>query len=100
MSASVLILVILALSLIGYWLGRSRALAQEQSTRTGRLQALPQYYGYFEDNDPTGRMMALVNYNADLAEYWEWSGRGFFPVDPTTEAYKLGVNYIIYAMSH
>src|SRR5687768_14192420 len=47
MSASVLILVILALSLIGYWLGRSRALAQEQSSNTGRLQALPQYYGYY-----------------------------------------------------
>src|SRR5687768_9632873 len=47
MSASVLILVILALSLIGYWLGRSRALAQEQSSNTGRLQALPQYHGYY-----------------------------------------------------
>jgi len=47
MSASVLILVILALSLIGYWLGRSRALAQEQSSTTGRLQALPQYHGYY-----------------------------------------------------
>jgi len=47
MSVSALILVILALSLIGYWLGRSRALAQEQSARTGRLQALPQYYGYY-----------------------------------------------------
>jgi phosphate transport system permease protein len=47
MSASVLILVILALSLIGYWVGRSRALAQEQSSSTGRLQALPQYHGYY-----------------------------------------------------
>ena len=47
MSASVLILAILALSLIGYWLGRSRALAQEQDPATGRLQALPQYYGYY-----------------------------------------------------
>ena len=47
-----------------------------------------------------GRMLALVNYNADLAEYWEWSGQGFFPVDPTTEAYKLGVNYIVYALTH
>jgi phosphate transport system permease protein len=47
MSAPVLILVILALSLVGYWLGRRRALAQEQDSRTGRLQALPQYYGYY-----------------------------------------------------
>jgi hypothetical protein len=54
----------------------------------------------FEDNDPDKRMLALVNYNADLAEYWEWSGQGFFPVDPTTDAYKLGVNYIIYGLTH
>ena len=47
MTATVSILVILALSLIGYWLGRSRALAQEQSSSAGRLQALPQYYGCY-----------------------------------------------------
>jgi hypothetical protein len=64
------------------------------------VNVTPKYFGMFEDNDPDGRMMALVNYNSDLAEYWEWSGQGFFPVDPTTEAYKLGVNYIIYALTH
>ena len=64
------------------------------------VRVTPKYFGMFEDNDPSKRMMALVNYNSDLAEYWEWSGRGFFPVDPTTEAYKLGVNYIIYALTH
>jgi hypothetical protein len=64
------------------------------------VRVTPRYYGVFEDNDPRKRMLALVNYNSDLAEYWEWSGRGFFPVDPTTDAYKLGVNYIIYALTH
>jgi hypothetical protein len=60
----------------------------------------PVYYGIFEDNDPSKRMLAIVNHNNDLAEYWEWSASGFFPVDITNEAYKLGVNYIIYAMTH
>ena len=45
-------------------------------------------------------MLALVNYNNDLAEYWEWSGQGVFPVDTTNEAWKLGINYLIYAMTH
>jgi hypothetical protein len=54
----------------------------------------------YENNDPAGRLMALVNYNSDLAEYWEWSATGFFGVDLTNEAYKLGVNYIIYALTH
>jgi hypothetical protein len=64
------------------------------------VSVTPKYFGMFENNDPSQRMLALVNYNSDLAEYWEWSGQGFFPVDPTTEAYKLGVNYIIYALTH
>ena len=60
----------------------------------------PSYWGIFEDDDPTRRMMAIVNYNNDVAEYWEWSGDGFFPIDFTNDAYKLGVNYIVYGMTH
>lgn len=60
----------------------------------------PIYYGVFENNDPGARMLALVNYNNDLAEYWEWSGRGLFPADTTNEAWKLGINYLIYGLTH
>jgi hypothetical protein len=45
-------------------------------------------------------MLAIVNHNNDLAEYWEWSANGFFPVDITNEAYKIGINYIVYSMTH
>lgn len=45
-------------------------------------------------------MLAIVNYNNDVAEYWEWSDPGLFPVDITDEAYKLGINYVVYAMTH
>jgi hypothetical protein len=60
----------------------------------------PAFFGVFEDNDPGKRMMAFVCYNSDVAEYWEWSGRGYFPVDTTNDAYKLGINFMIYAMTH
>jgi hypothetical protein len=60
----------------------------------------PLYLGIFEENDPDGRLMAIVNYNNDLAEYWEFSDVGFYPIDLSNEAYKFGVNYIIYAMTH
>ncbi len=59
-----------------------------------------QFYGIFEDNDPKKRMMAIVNYDYDVSEYWEFSDEGLFPIDLTNEAYKLGVNYIVYAFSH
>ena len=64
------------------------------------VDVTPSYHALFENNDPNDRMMAIINYNNDVAEYWEWSDRGYFSVNFTNDAYKLGVNYIIYAMSH
>jgi hypothetical protein len=64
------------------------------------VQVIPSYRAIFENNDPSRRMMALANYNNDLAEYWEWSAEGLFNPDPTNDAYRLGVNYIVYAMTH
>jgi hypothetical protein len=61
---------------------------------------LASYFGIFEHNDPTQRMMMIVNYNNDISESWEWSDQGFIPIDLTNENYKLGVNYLVYAMTH
>ncbi|MDE0073145.1 MAG: DUF4159 domain-containing protein [Gammaproteobacteria bacterium] len=60
----------------------------------------PEYHGIFEDNDPAKRLMVVANYNNDLGDYWEFSDSGWLPIDLTNEAYKFGVNYIIYAMTH
>jgi len=60
----------------------------------------PVFRGVYEDNDPGKRLQMIVNYNTDISQYWEWSGRGLRPFDETNEAYKLGVNYIIYGMTH
>ena len=59
-----------------------------------------QYLGIFEDNDPTKRLMVVANYNNDVGDAWQWSDQGFLPIDLTNEAYKLGVNYIMYALTH
>ncbi len=60
----------------------------------------PIFRGIYEDNDPSKRLMVLINYNTDVSEFWEWSSTGLKPVDENNEAYKLGVNYIIYGMTH
>ncbi|MSO63357.1 MAG: DUF4159 domain-containing protein [Acidobacteria bacterium] len=59
-----------------------------------------EWTGIFEDNDPTRRLLAVANYNHDLGEMWEFSDTGYMPVDLSNEAYKFGVNYVIYAMTH
>lgn len=61
--------------------------------------AQSEFWGVFEDNDPYGRLLVAINYRADIAEYWEFADTGFFPIDLSNESFKLGVNYIIYALT-
>lgn len=68
-------------------------------TRHPYTGAPSQYYGIFEDNDPAKRMLAIANHDNDIGDYWEWSADGFFPIDLSNEAYKLGVNYVVYALT-
>ncbi len=58
-----------------------------------------EFFGIFEDNDESKRLLAIVNYNNDMSELWEFSDEGMFPIDMSNEAYKLGVNYIVYALT-
>ena len=57
------------------------------------------FYGLFEDNDPKKRLLGIANYNFDMSEFWEFSDAGMFPVDASNEAFKIGVNYIIFALT-
>jgi hypothetical protein len=58
------------------------------------------WYGIYEDNDPTKRLMVIINANNDMAEYWEYSDQGYYAIDLSNDAYKLGVNYVVYALTH
>ena len=60
----------------------------------------PIFRGVFEGNDPKKRLMVMINFNTDISNYWEFSAMGFRPVDEANQAYKLGVNYVIYALTH
>jgi hypothetical protein len=58
-----------------------------------------EFWGYYENNDRSQRLLAIVNFNNDLSEHWEFSDEGFFPLEASNEAYKLGVNYLIHALT-
>jgi hypothetical protein len=60
----------------------------------------PEFYGIFQDNDPKKRMYMMINFNTDISDFWEFTAQGFYPVAKANEAYELGVNYIMYAMTH
>ncbi len=58
---------------------------------------IPQYLGMKDDK---GRLMMVVDYNNDISEYWEWSNDPLMSIEQTNEAYKYGVNYVIYSLTH
>ncbi|GAC1455149.1 MAG: hypothetical protein PVSMB1_04550 [Gemmatimonadaceae bacterium] len=60
----------------------------------------PVFRGVFEGNDRRKRLMAIANFNTDVSEYWEFSPTGLRPIEEWNDAYKLGVNYILYGMTH
>ena len=60
----------------------------------------PVFRAIFENDDPSRRIMVLANFNTDVSNYWEYSATGFTPVSESNEAYKLGVNYLVYALTH
>jgi hypothetical protein len=60
----------------------------------------PVFYGLFDDNRTSGRMMAIANFNNDIGDYWEWSAEGLYNQDGTADAYRLGVDYLVYEMTH
>ena len=50
--------------------------------------------------DEKGRLMVVINWNTDIGDAWEWAEQPDYPLKFSTYAYQMGVNFIVYAMSH
>jgi hypothetical protein len=59
-----------------------------------------EFLGIHEDNDPSKRLLVVINYNNDIGDYMEHSGQGWWPVNTSNDAYKLAINYIVYGLTH
>jgi hypothetical protein len=57
----------------------------------------PKLRGIFDDD---GRLLVVINWNTDLGDAWEWAEDPWYPLDRSNFAYQLGINLIVYAMSH
>lgn len=56
-----------------------------------------QWKGIYDDN---GRLMVAINFNMDMGDAWEHADDPGYPNVMTSLAYRLGINYVIYAMTH
>lgn len=50
--------------------------------------------------DDKGRVMVAISYNSDIGDAWEYADDPRYPAKFSDLAIRLGVNYIIYAMTH
>ena len=57
----------------------------------------PQFWGLEDDR---GKLSLVASYNNDLGDYWEALDHGDKPAGPSVWASQVGVNFVLYAMSH
>ena len=50
--------------------------------------------------DEKGKLLVMINHNVDLGDAWEWADLESYPRQYAKLAFQLGINYIIYAMTH
>jgi hypothetical protein len=57
----------------------------------------PYWRGIYDDS---GRLMVAINFNMDIGDAWEHADWPDYPENMTALAYRFGINYLIYAMTH
>ena len=57
----------------------------------------PHYMGI---EDKNGRLLIFMTRNCDLGDAWEWINDPRYPAQYGLVAYKVGINVVVYAMSH
>jgi len=50
--------------------------------------------------DEKGRIVMAICQNMDLGDAWEWADHPQYPERYASLAYRVGINYIVYAMTH
>ena len=73
-----------------------------------RIDALNVTSPYLVDGEPVfyalmndaGKICVIACYNNDLENFWDYIDRGEYPLKPSIEAFRLGINFVIYSMTH
>ena len=58
---------------------------------------VPHWRGIYDDE---GRLMVAINFNMDLGDAWEHADWPQYPEPIRARAYRFGINYVVYAMTH
>ncbi|TAJ95107.1 MAG: DUF4159 domain-containing protein [Gammaproteobacteria bacterium] len=59
--------------------------------------AIPRWRGIHDDS---GLLMVLIAFNNDVADGWQWADDPRYPADEANLSLRLGVNVVMYALTH
>ena len=59
--------------------------------------ATPHWRGIYDDH---GRIMVAMSFNSDIGDSWEWADDPGYPERYSALGIRIGVNYVVYAMTH
>jgi hypothetical protein len=59
--------------------------------------AVPYWRGIYDDHD---RLMVAMTFNSDVGDSWEWADEPHYPEKYSELGIRLGVNYVIYSLTH
>lgn len=59
--------------------------------------SIPYWRGIYDDH---GRVMVAMFFNSDVGDSWEWADDPNYPEKYSALGIRLGVNYVIYSLSH
>jgi hypothetical protein len=55
------------------------------------------WLGVFDDKN---RVMVAISFNSDVGDSWEWADDPSYPEKLSALGIRLGVNYVVYSMTH
>ena len=55
------------------------------------------YYGMLNDD---GDVAIVAGHNNDLANFWDWYEQAAMPLKPAADAFRLGINFVVWSMTH
>jgi hypothetical protein len=59
--------------------------------------ATPHWRGIYDDH---GRVMVAMTFNSDVGDSWEWADDPGYPEKYSALGIRIGVNYVMYSMTH
>jgi Domain of unknown function (DUF4159) len=84
-----------------YDLGERFQVPGEQYINTGRTYEKDGYVPKWRAiRDSKGRIIVAICHNMHLGDAWEWADMPEYPENFASMAYRVGLNYIVYGMTH